>query len=386
MHVLVAHSRYSADAGTGENVHVDREIAALQRAGVTVTSYLPSSADLPTAQLAARSLWSRQAAAELTQLIERDRPDVVHVHNIQPMLSSSVFAAAARSKVPVVMTVHNYRFRCLPAINYRDGHICHDCKPGRMFVPGVVHRCYRGSLAGSAVAALGQLPARATRRHVTRWLAISNHVARRLRADGFPPERTLVHYNFAPDPGPGRPPGARTDEVLYAGKLTPDKGIGLLLDAWASAPDLPGRLLIAGLGPLEGRVRDAAERDARVTYLGAVSIDALTEIRQRCAATAVPSLWEEPFGLTAVEAMACGAPVITTGTGGLADLVDESSGWLVAPTTRGLTDGIIAAVRESGSRGPAARDRFLAGFTEDAAMRRLVHIYDDVRQSADHVA
>jgi glycosyltransferase involved in cell wall biosynthesis len=329
-----------------------------------------------------RSLWSRQAATDIADLIDRDRPDVVHAHNVQPMLSSSVLAAAAQRNVPVVATVHNYRFRCLPAINYRDGHVCHDCKPGRLFTPGIVHRCYRDSLPGSAVAALGQLPARATRRHVSRWLAISEHVADRLRADKFPAERVTVHYNFAPDPGMGRAPGARTDELLYAGKLTADKGVGLLLDAWRSAPQLPGRLLVAGLGPLADDVRALAERDERVQYLGAITIDDLAAIRQRCAAAVVPSLWEEPFGLTAIEAMACGAPVVTTGSGGLAELVDDTCGWLVPPTTTGLVDGIIAAVRARGDRGPAARERYLAAFTEDQAVRRLTNIYDEVTRNA----
>src|SRR4051794_39453049 len=110
MHVLVAHSRYSADPSTGENVHVDRESAALERRGVTVTRYLPSSADISSARLAVRSLWSRRAAADFERLIDQNRPDVVHVHNIQPMLSPAVLAAAGRLRVPVVATVHNYRF------------------------------------------------------------------------------------------------------------------------------------------------------------------------------------------------------------------------------------------------------------------------------------
>src|SRR3954471_19633846 len=220
MHVLIAHSRYSADPDTGENVQVEREVDALRRAGVTVTTYLPSSAELPASKLAARSVWSRTASREMAELIADRAPDVVHVHNVQPMLSSSVFATAAQQHVPVIATVHNYRFRCLPAINYRDGHICHDCRPGRLFLPGVVHRCYRDSLAGSAVAAVGQIPARSTRRRIARWLAISAHVADRLRADKFPAERVVVHRNFAPDPGPGRPVTSRTDELLYAGKLT----------------------------------------------------------------------------------------------------------------------------------------------------------------------
>jgi glycosyltransferase involved in cell wall biosynthesis len=383
MHVLVAHSRYSADAGTGENVHVDREIAALERSGITVTPYLPSSADQSSARLAARSLWSLSAATDIRELIRTAQPDIVHVHNTQPMLSASVAATAAKAGVPVVATVHNYRFRCLPAINYRDGHPCHDCKPGRLFVPGIVHRCYRDSVAGSAVAAAGQVPARAGRRHVRRWLAISQHVAKRLHADGFPHDRVVVHHNFVPDPGPGRPVDERTDELLYAGKLTAEKGIGLLLAAWRSAPTLAGRLLIAGRGPFETEVRAAAAADARVTYLGAVPIAELTEIRHRCSAAVVPSLWEEPFGLTAVEAMAAGAPVVTTGTGGLADAVDAGSGYLVAPTVDGLRSGLTAALADRGRRGDAARARYVAMFTEQIAVSRLRAEYERVLAGAD---
>jgi glycosyltransferase involved in cell wall biosynthesis len=201
-----------------------------------------------------------------------------------------------------------------------------------------------------------------------------------MRADGFPSECTVVHHNFAPDPGAGRAPGARTDELLYAGKLTADKGVGLLLEAWRSAPEIPGRLLIAGRGALEGDVRALADTHERVHYLGQLPIEELTAIRQRACAAVVPSLWEEPFGLTAIEAMACATPIVTTGTGALTELVDEQAGWLVPPTPAGLVAGIVAAVRARGERGAAARERYLRGFTEAVAMRRLVAIYADVQR------
>jgi glycosyltransferase involved in cell wall biosynthesis len=380
MKVLVAHSRYSADPNTGENVHVDRESAALERVGVTVTRYTPSSAELSTGRLAARSVWSRSAARDISRLLRDNAIDVLHVHNVQPMLSPAVISAASRARVPVVATVHNYRFRCLPAINFRDGHICHDCRPANLFLPGIAHQCYRDSTAGSVVAAIGQLPARATRRHVDRWLAISHHVAARLRADGFPDDRVAVHHNFAPDPGPGAT--TRTDELLYAGKLTEDKGVRLLLETWTRAPDVPGRLLIAGRGPLEPEVRAVADVDPRVHYLGGVSLDELTTIRHRCSAAVVPSLWEEPFGLTAIEAMAAGTPVVTTGTGGLADVVDDTTGWLVAPTRDALAAGIAAAVASRGTKGAAARARYLQLFTEEVAIRRLRSHYQAVAPGA----
>src|SRR5436190_18102319 len=94
MKILVAHSRYSADPSTGENVHVERESAALERAGVDVLRYTPSSGELGAGRLALRSLWSRNAARDITSLIRDNAIDVLHVHNVQPMLSPAVFTAA----------------------------------------------------------------------------------------------------------------------------------------------------------------------------------------------------------------------------------------------------------------------------------------------------
>jgi glycosyltransferase involved in cell wall biosynthesis len=379
MKILVAHSRYSADPTTGENVHVEREIEALTAAGVDVVRYTPSSDELSASRLALRTLWSRAASNELTRLVNEHRPDVVHVHNTQPMLSPSVFAAAARAGVPVVATVHNYRFRCLPAINFRDGHRCHDCRPANLFLPGVVHACYRDSRPGSLVAATSQAPARLTRRHVSRWLAISEYVRGRMCADGFPAERVAVHHNFCPDPGPGG--GQKTDEVLYAGKLTADKGVPLLLEAWTRG-DPPGRLLIAGRGPLEPEVRALAAAHPRVDYLGSVPLADLTEVRRRCCAAVVPSVWEEPFGLTALEAMAAGVPVVTTGAGGLAEIVEPTAGWVVPPEPAALVAALTEAVTERGARGEAARTRYLTSFTPAVAVRRLLAHYDEVAGSA----
>jgi glycosyltransferase involved in cell wall biosynthesis len=92
----------------------------------------------------------------------------------------------------------------------------------------------------------------------------------------------------------------------------------------------------------------------------------------------VPSLWEEPFGLTAVEAMAAGAPVVTTGTGGLADTVDDNSGYLVEPTVAGLRSGLAAALADRGRRGEAARSKYLGAFTERVAVARLRAEYERV--------
>ncbi len=121
-------------------------------------------------------MWSRAAVAHVRTLAAELRPDVIHVHNLYPMLSPAVLRSAA---APVVMTLHNYRLLCLPATFLRDGRTCEDCL-GHVPWRGVVHRCYRGSAAGSAslAAALALHRRSGTFRRVARFLAVSEFVRR----------------------------------------------------------------------------------------------------------------------------------------------------------------------------------------------------------------
>ncbi len=149
MRVLVLHSRYPTGTSSGENRVVDDEVELLRAAGHEVRLWSPSPEDgggTSRLRLGARAVWSRPAVREVERLAAELRPDVVHVHNLYPLLSPAVLRTAA---APVVMTLHNYRLLCLPATFLRDGRTCEDCL-GALPWRGVVHRCYRGSAAGSA--------------------------------------------------------------------------------------------------------------------------------------------------------------------------------------------------------------------------------------------
>ena len=78
---------------------------------------------------------------------------MLHLHNPYPLLSPWVVRTAHRHGVPVVQTVHNYRQVCSSGLYFRDGVICQDCRGRALGVPAIVHRCYRGSRAQSALMA-----------------------------------------------------------------------------------------------------------------------------------------------------------------------------------------------------------------------------------------
>jgi glycosyltransferase involved in cell wall biosynthesis len=379
--VVVAHNRYREAVPSGENVIVDTEIAQLAAAGVEVVPFLRSSdsiKDLPTAQKALLPLspiYGRAAQRDLSTLLAEHRPDVLHLHNPYPLLSPWVVRTTHDHGVPVVQTVHNYRQVCSSGLYFRDGHNCRDCRGKALGWPAVVHRCYRGSAAQSAVMATALAVHRGTWRSVDRYVALTDRIAAHLLDYGIPADRIVVKPNGLPDPGEPAPLG---DGFLYAARLSPEKGLELLLDAWRRHPDgTLGRLRIAGDGELRPLAeRAAADRDD-VTYLGPLDRAGMVAARRAAAVVVAVPTWDDVLPTVILEAMAAGRPVVGTAVGGIPYLLgtDSAAGWLVAPEADALAAILPTARSDAAMLAPAARDRYLREFHPDVLTGRLIDVY-----------
>jgi glycosyltransferase involved in cell wall biosynthesis len=382
--VVVAHNRYREAVPSGENVIVDTEIAQLAAAGVEVVPFLRSSdsiRELPLAQKALLPLApisGRAAQRDLSALLGEQRPDVLHLHNPYPLLSPEVVRTAHDHGVPVVQTVHNYRHVCSSGLYFRDGHNCRDCRGKAFGWPAVVHRCYRGSAAQSAVMATTLALHRGTWRSVDRYVALTDRIAAHLVDYGIPADRIVVKPNGLPDPGEPAPLG---DGFLYAARLSPEKGLALLLAAWRRHPDgALGPLRIAGDGELRPLAeRAAAERDD-VTYLGPLDRTQMAAARRAAAVIVAVPTWDDVLPTVILEAMAAGRPVVGTAVGGIPYLLGEGSpaGWLVAPDPDALAAALPIARSEAARVASAARDRYLRAFHPDVLTGRLIEIYTDL--------
>jgi glycosyltransferase involved in cell wall biosynthesis len=388
MRVLVVHNRYSSRVPSGENLAVDDEVRWLVEAGVDVHRHEVSNDDLvdpgPLARLrsGADGIWSLPARRRLLAALDEVRPDVVHVHNLFPLLTGSVPAAARRRGVPVVWTVHNRRTRCVGGGWFRDGQACHDCRPGWR-VPGVVHGCYAGSRVASGVVTAGSSLFRtSTRRHdgVTA-IAISETMARWVRSStGIGRSRVRTKFNGVAGPCDAPPPAAEQRAFVFLGRLSAYKGVHLLLDAWRRA-DVDAELHIVGDGDLAGDVEAAAAADPRIRWVGQVDASDIGPHLGGARAVVVPAVWVEPYGRTAAEALAYGRPVITTGTGGLAEIVDDASGWITGPSAEAMAGALREAATSDEAvtgRGRHAAARHAARFSPEATTAALIRIYEDV--------
>ena len=387
--VVIAHNRYREALPSGENVVVDGEIAQLRAAGVTVLPFLRSSDDigalplLDKALLPASPVYNRDAQRDLARLIEAERPDLVHLHNPYPLLSPWVVRTAHRHGVPVVQTVHNYRQVCASGLYFRDGHICTDCKGRAFALPAIVHSCYRGSKAQSAAMATALAAHRGTWRTVDRFIALTSAIRQHLREYGIPEANIVVKPNAVPDPGP--PPQEPGDGFLYAARLSPEKGLSLLLDAWRRHPDgTLGTLRIAGDGELRPLAEAAAAERGDVDYLGPLD-RADMQARMRAAAVflAVPT-WHDVLPTVVIEALSHGRPVLGTALGGIPYLLGAddpgaaAAGWVVAPDAGSLAGALAVAGTQAWGLSGAARERYVDMFHPDVVTARLVGIYDKV--------
>jgi glycosyltransferase involved in cell wall biosynthesis len=329
-------------------------------------------------------VYAPRAQRELTALLARERPDVVHLHNPYPLLSPWVVRTAHAHGVPVVHTVHNFRQTCVNGVHFRDGAACHACVGPALPIPAVRYGCYRGSRVQSAVMATAITVHRATWRQLDRMLALTPAMAEYARSLGVPADRVVVRPNSVPDPGEHAVVG---DGFLFAGRLSAEKGVALLLEAWGRHGDgTLGPLRIAGDGPLADLVRSHAAVRSDIEYLGRLDQAGMADAMRRCAAVVAPSLWDEVLPTVALEALANGRPVVGTTVGGLPWLLEagvsgRSAGWLVEPDVDALAARLPVARAEAAGLSARARRTYESRFTPAVTTATLLAVYEDLTAS-----
>jgi glycosyltransferase involved in cell wall biosynthesis len=323
MRILMLHNRYLVPGG--EDQSTAAEVALLREVGCSVDLLEHDNREiehLSRARVAQRTIWSQQSFREVFQRLHSADYDVLHVQNFFPLWSPSVYYAAAKAGVPVVQTLRNYRLMCVNSLFFRDGHPCEDCLGRIVPWPGVLHACYRQSRAGSTVVA-GMITAhrllRTWQTKVNVYITLTAFAREKFIAGGLPAEKIMIKPNFVhPAPRIGYGGGGY---ALFAGRLSSEKGIGTLLDAWRpSNCVLP--LKIVGDGPDSAMVAAAATSSSKIEYLGRKSAEELMEFMRGAEFLVFPSECYENMPRTIVEALAVGTPVLASKIGAGISMVE----------------------------------------------------------------
>jgi glycosyltransferase involved in cell wall biosynthesis len=385
------HNRYQTRGG--EDQVFEAEAALLRQRGIEVTAIAADNdaiseyGPLRKLLLAWRAAYSRPLAARAWKPFQgKPLADVVHVHNFFPLLTPAVHTVARELGAATVQHLHNYRLGCAAAVLMRGGRVCEDCLP-RSTLPALVHRCYRGSLIGT-LAVTRMIATNRNRgtwqRDVDVFVALTEFGRRKFIAMGVPADRIVVKPNFLADPAlpAGAPSASRS--IVFAGRLSPEKGVHVLLRAWARARKPAGAALqILGQGPEESALKALAGElgvESSVQFLGlrprAESLAATAQAR----ALALPSVWYEGFPLVLIEAMALGRPVVASDLGALSELVlPEQTGLLFragdAEALGACLERTLVTDRAADRWGAAARERYALLYTPERNFDLLMGIY-----------
>jgi glycosyltransferase involved in cell wall biosynthesis len=332
----------------------------------------PQLARLPSA------IWSLDAEACMRRLLERWRPDVAHVHAPSRYLTPAVLRPLEALRVPVVMTLHDYKPWCTNRLLFAHGEVCTRCRGGAHWHAAAT-ACVQDSRAKSAIAALEAYvhDAVGAYRMVRRWIAPSrfaHDTAISLGADA-------AHVRVVPH-GVERPAarGTRGESGRYAlffGRLSEEKGVRLLPEVARALAPVP--LMVAGEGPLSEWLRAAGPDSLRL--LGHVEDASLAALRAEATAVLMPSRFPETFGYSAAEALLDARPLVAARIGALPELIEhEVSGLLVEP---GDLAGLIAASRRAlddpaaAAWGATARERVSALTDPARHVKALVAVYEE---------
>lgn len=381
MRVMQVHNRYRLRGG--EDAVVDATHALLQERGVAASLFTRDSGEMnglvEKAKSVVTSVRSAETAHSLAIELQSFRPDVVHVHNVFPLVSPVVFKVCADLGIPTVMTVHNYRLSCPIGVHFTHGAVCTRCAGGREY-HCALQNC-RGSRAESLAYALRGFATRLTggfTRHTNAFIAISAFLKDKLVASGLPNDKVHVVYNMASAPESATD-ASQGGYALFCGRLSEEKGLDVLLEAARRAPDVPVR--IAGDGELRATLEKTAPPN--VAFLGLQDRSALAALYAGARFAIVPSTWWETFGLVAVEAMGHGLPVIAAGSGALPEIVlDGKTGIVVppgdAPALANAMQALWGAPDHCAAYGAAGRARALAQFNRDNYFQGIMNVYTHV--------
>jgi glycosyltransferase involved in cell wall biosynthesis len=344
------------------------EVIELSRDSAALTTPLAKLGAL------ASGVYSPAAYRETRELIDKHRPDVAYVHNLYPMLSTSVLDACQAAGVPTVMDIQDYKLTCPMGQHLRDGKICTKCLHGSV-VWSAVHGCKGGRVTSAAYAITHGVTRlrRAYHRGIDLFVTPARFTADHLVSAGYERDRIQIVPNMCDLPSDAPSTGGG-EYAAFVGRISPEKGVNVLVEA-AKLSGISTK--IAGKGEVPG-LRESAPHN--VEFVGPVSREALPAFYRGARFLVVPSIWYECYAIVLLEAMTMGLPIIATDIGGTPEVFEDGkSGLLVKP---GDAHELAVAMRRlwddpglCAQMGQAARARAMQTFTPDVYYRRLMGVF-----------
>jgi glycosyltransferase involved in cell wall biosynthesis len=330
-----------------------------------------------------KSAYNADVLAKLRHYRKTGRFDLWQIHNIFPVMSPVVYHKALEWNIPIVHYLHNYRLSCVNGFFLNHGEPCQRCLSGN-FWPAFQTACWRESRwqsgwMGIITHHIRKLP---LFERVFRWIAISEAQKREYVRMGVPEDRIKVIHHFVEITAPPLPP-TRSATAIFVGRLSLEKGVKKLLEAWKLIGGGERKLLILGDGPERVNLERSARGLRGVEFAGFVKKEDQRRYWQEALFSVVPSIWLEPFGMTVLESWSHGRPVVAHAIGALPELIrDGVDGALANPESvvdlAQKMDGMLSNPKQAESMGGAGRSLLETYFSRRRWLAEIAVVYEEL--------
>lgn len=332
MKTLLVHNDYGKYSG--EEAVVDKMAVMLSALGYEVAQLRMTTAGARESLYGkvrgfVSGIYCPSGIRAMREALEREKPDVVNVHNLYPFISPAALRECRKAGVPVVMTIHNFRLMCPTGLFMRDNRPCELC-----LEKGNEWSCIRFNCEHSALKSLGYAARNAVarlRRHyiecVDRFACITDFQRHKLIQAGFPENKLCVIPNSMEVPELNST--SLGDYVAYSGRISREKGVDMIIETARRNPEIPFRL--AGAVRDEDLVSDLPDN---VDIVGYLSGKELEDFYKNARFFVMASRWYEGFPMTILEAARYGKPMIAPGHGGFTEIIGhgyDATGILFTP-------------------------------------------------------
>ena len=383
MDVLFIHNEYGKFSG--EEAVVQAQQKLLSSNSVTVSQYIRSSTEIEEITLGkvrafVSGIYNRRVVREVREKLLQVKPDIVHIHNLYPIISPAVLPVIKKQNIPVVMTVHNYRLLCPNGLFYNRTGICERCTAQWKELNCIAYNC-EGSFFKSTGYAMRNAYARYRilyKNNIDAYLCLTNFQKKKLQDNGFPAEKMYVLPNMYNKSLPGNQPRNQHTYIAFAGRISREKGVDLIIQAARGLPDIQFKIA--------GAVRDGfilKNLPSNVTYCGVLRGDDLDDFYRNASAFIMASICYEGFPMVLPEAMAYRLPVIAPRIGGFPEIVEDGKNGLLV--TMGDHQDLIEKIKYIWENPNIAREMGENGFQKltreyspDTYYDKLMNVYRQV--------
>jgi glycosyltransferase involved in cell wall biosynthesis len=379
MKICTVHNRYGKLSG--EEIVFDNVCSLLEEHGHEVIRFVRSSEEIkriPFGRVRAflNGIYSPTSRRTMRRILEEERPDIVHIHNLFPLISPSILPECTEAGIPVFMTVHNYRLVCPNGLFLEKGATCEKCSGGREYWC-ILKNCEE-SLLKSVGYAIRIMVARRCRfflDNVSTYATLTEFQRQRFIAEGFPPDQVVVIPNMANVDHITREPSIGRF-VGYVGRVSPEKGIFSLLEA----AHISKGVEFKAAGSYDRMPRLVYTAPSNFEFTGHLEPHALGEFYSQSRIIVLCSTCLEGFPMALVEAMFHGKPVVCSRIGGLGEIVEDGkTGLLFDPgNARDLSDKIQHLWNNPHlcqKMGNAGREKAMREYTKEKYYERLIEAY-----------